>query len=444
LPPAHVAWVHSPPPLPPQQQGHVGARVLALIFTLVLVFAVGFAAGGSTGSTPLPDPSVVPSGVPGPGSTVPPYAPSDFGVFWEALKTVKDNFVDPSKTTDENLTWGAIRGMVDALGDTGHSIFLTPEQVKAEQNSLNGHVSGIGVVVDSRTAPPEIVSVIPGSPAAAAGLKAGDLILAVDGTSTDTLAPDQVVHLIRGEPGTTVVITIRHTGDTQPMDVSIVRADVAVPASSWAMVPGTTIADIHVHQFSNGAGDTAREQIQAALDAGADRIVLDLRGNPGGYVTDAIKLASQFLPEGAVVYQERDRSGTVKSIKAEPGGIAVNAPLVVLIDQGSASASEIVSGAIKGNNRGPLVGEKTFGTGTVLNTFTLSDGSAIRLGVLEWLTPTGETIFGKGITPDVVVALPTDGVLLEPDVLGKMSAAEFQASKDTQLQKAVELVTAQP
>ena len=438
---------------------------MALVIALVIVFAVGFAAGGSSGTaapTAAPPTTVTPgaTAAPGatnpptpttvaagptpdtaPGATVPPNIPGDFGVFWQALKLVQDNFVDASKVTDQNLTWGAIRGMVDALGDIGHSNFLTPADLKADNDSLNGHVSGIGVVVDTRTLPPTIVTVIPNSPASGAGLRPGDAIIAVDGTNTETLQPSDIVTRIRGQAGTTVVLSIRHAGGTNAVYVSIVRADVIVPASTWSMMPGTQIADIHVLQFSSGSAKSAKDNIQAALDAGAQKIVLDLRGNPGGYVNEAVTLASQFLPEGATVYQEKDRAGNVTLNKAEAGGLAVNVPIVVLIDPGSASAAEIVAGGIQGNKRAQLVGEKTFGTGTVLNTFTLSDGSAIRLGVREWLTPTGETIFGKGITPDVVVALPADGAALDAAQLQPMSAADFAASKDTQLQKAVELLS---
>ncbi|MEA2621334.1 MAG: carboxyl-terminal processing protease [Chloroflexota bacterium] len=445
LPALPHGWVASPPVVTPPPP-NPAPRLAALLVSLLLVFVVGFAAGDAIHVEPIAvfpgttEPTAQPpGGSPVAGATVPPDAPSDIGVFWEALKVVKDNFVDPSKLTDQNLTWGAIRGMVDALGDTGHSTFLTPEQVTAQQDSLNGRVSGVGIVVDSRTPPPVIVSVIPGSPAAAAGLRAGDVILAVDGTATDTLQSNDVVQRIRGAPGTTVVLTVRHPGDTATTDVSVVRADIAVPVSTWAMVPGTTVADIHVIQFSTGAADTAKQQLQAALAAGATKVVLDLRGNPGGYVPEAINLASQFIADG-IVYEERDRSGNVKPVRSVPGGVATEAPLVVLVDSGSASASEIVAGAIQGNQRGELVGEKTFGTGTVLNTFELSDHSAILLGVLEWLTPTGETIFGKGITPDVVVTLPADGTLVEPSQLETMSPADFTASKDTQLQKAVELL----
>ena len=204
------------------------------------------------------------------------------------------------------------------------------------------------------------------------------------------------------------MLSILHHGANEPTDISIERADVAVPASSWAMIPGTDTAVIQVLQFSSGSGDAATKDLQTALDAGAKQIVLDLRGNPGGYVNEAVKLASQFLDKGTV-YEEQDRDGNVTPIDAQGGGIATQIPLVVLVDHGSASSAEIVAGALQGNDRAKLVGETTFGTGTVLNTYTLSDGSAIRLGVLEWLTPTGQTIFGKGITPDYVVSLPSDG-----------------------------------
>ena len=375
----------------------------------------------------------------GPGATVPPDAPADFNLYWQALQIVRDNFVDPSKLTDQNLVYGSIRGMVDALGDTGHSVFLTPDDLKAEQQDLSGTITGIGVLINDTSGSPVIVSVIDGSPALAAGLRTGDVIVAVDGTAVASLSSEQVISKIRGPAGTTVVLTIRHAGDTQTEDVTITRANITVPAVTWAMVPGTTIADIRVVQFSTGAAASAKQAIQDATAAGAQKIVLDLRGDPGGYVNEAVDLASQFVGSGTI-YEEKDRAGNVKPIPATPGGLATSVPLVVLVDQGSASSSEICAGAIQGNNRGQLVGTTTFGTGTVLNTFNLPDGSAIRVGVLEWLTPTGQTIFGHGITPDVKVDLPNNGSIVEPTTLKTMTPAQFGASTDTQLQKAVQLL----
>jgi carboxyl-terminal processing protease len=445
IPSGSTGWVAIPSPSRPGA-GERAGRLLAVAITLVVVFVVGLSLGGSLTNGSGDDLTGLSSGAGAhrsPAPSTPANAPSDFGVFWQALKIVQDNFVDPSKTTDQNLTWGAVRGMVDALGDTGHSVFLTPDQVKAESDSLNGHVSGIGVIVDSRQSPPTIISVIPDSPAAAAGLRAGDTILAVDGKSTASMDPSDVVSQIRGDAGTSVTLSIQHKDDNAATDVTIERADVAVPASTWGMVKGGDTAVIHVLQFSSGAADAVKENIQNALDAGAKQIVLDLRGNPGGYVNEAVDTASQFVGSGTI-YEERDRSGSTKPIAAEGGGLATDVPLVVLVDQGSASSSEIVAGAIQGNDRAKVVGETTFGTGTVLNTYTLSDGSAIRLGVLEWLTPTGETIFGKGITPDYKVSLPSDGTPLEPSQVASMTAAEIAKSSDTQLATALQVLAGNP
>jgi carboxyl-terminal processing protease len=370
---------------------------------------------------------------------VPPFAPSDFGVFWQALRLTQDNFVDTGKLTDQNLTWGAIRGMIDALGDTGHSVFLTPDELAAEQASLQGKLTGVGVIVDQRSGAPVVVSVIDGSPAAAAGIRPGDTIVAVDGQPTDRMTVDQVVSAIRGPAGTSVTLTVRHTGDTATTDIAIVRQQITIPAVTWTMVPGTQTADIRVIQFSSGAGAAAKDAIQAARDAGATKIVMDMRGNPGGFVSEAVDLASQFVGNG-VVYEEKDRSGNIKPVQAKPGGIATDIPMDVLVDFGTASSSEIFAGAIQGNNRGKIVGVQTFGTGTVLGTFNLPDGSAIRLGIIEWLTPKGDTIFNKGITPDAEVKLPAGAAIVEPGQLKTMTPQQFAASTDTQLQKAVQLL----
>ncbi len=409
------------------------------------------ASGGSGAATPTgsasspastSQPDATPTPVPatdGPAPSTPPGAPADFAVFWQAYQLLKDNYVDPSKLTDQNLTYGAIRGMLEAVGDTGHTGFLTPDEVAAEQQYLDGTLTGIGVLVNQRVSPPVVVSVFDGTPAAAAGIRVGDTIVAIDGKSVSTMSADQVVSSIRGSPGTTVTLTVQHAGQTGTVDIPIVRAKITVPVVTWAMVPGTTIADIRVTSFSTGAGAAVKQAIQDATAAGAQKIVLDLRGNPGGYVTDATDIASQFVGSGTI-YQEKDRSGTIKSIPPNPGGIATQVPLVVLVDQGSASASEIVSGAIQGNQRAKVVGATTMGTGTEVLPYPLSDGSVVRIGFVEWLTPTGQSIFGRGITPDVPVALPTDGSVVDPSTLKSMSADQFASSKDTQLQRAVQLL----
>ena len=406
------------------------ARRWGAVVLLVAVFTAGITVGhGSAGLA---------SAGASPDIAAPSDAPADFGVFWQAYELLKQNYVDQSKLTDVDLTQGAIRGMVDSLGDTGHSVFLTAEEVKAEQDRLSGHLSGIGVVIDARSGTPLVLSVIDGGPAAKAGMKAGDLILSVDGTLTNHQTVAQIVDEVRGPAGTTVDLHVRHR-DGSEEDLSMVRADITVPTVTSALVPGTHIAVVRLAQFSAGAGDEVKAAVQAALDKDATGIVLDLRGNPGGLADEAVNVASVFLPSG-VVYQTQDRAGDIKKTEVKPGAIAPQVPLVVLVDYGSASSSEIVAGALQDNQRAQVVGGRTFGTGTVLNTFTLSDGSAISLGVQEWLTPNGDRIFASGIKPDVNVDLPVTGARVDPAEFKGQTHKQFLDNGDTQLQKAVKLL----
>ena len=424
-----------------------GTRMALLAGAIAIVFAAGVAVGQGAhpsaviaGSDPQASDAANATQPPGgPGDVVPADAPEDFGVFWEALQLVKDKYVDTSKLGDENLTRGAIRGMVESLGDTGHTVFLTPEEVQAQNDQLSGRISGIGIMVDTRSGMPLIISVFDGSPADKVGLRAGDLIISVDGQPTERLTVDEVIQQVRGAAGTTVNIGIRHRDGTTD-EYPIVRAEIEVPQVSWAFVPGTKIADIRLAQFSQGAADGVRTALNEAVDQGATGIALDLRGNPGGLVDEAVSIASLFLAEGTV-YQEEDRSGSRQSVSVTGSPVAPDVPLVVLADYGSASSAEIVAAALQDNGRAQVVGQRTFGTGTVLNVFPLSDGSAIRLGVIEWLTPDGKGIFDTGITPDLEVALPADGAPTEPSDLEDETRKEFRKGTDTQLQRAVESLT---
>ncbi len=412
---------------------------------LVLVFLAGLVVGqggiASGGPVAAADPSPAVSHAPGgPRDAVPDNAPEDFGVFWEALRLVQDRYVDPTRLGDQNLTWGAIRGMVDALGDTGHTAFLTPDEVRAQSDQLTGRISGIGVMVDARSGVPLIISVFDGSPADAAGLRAGDLITSVDGRPTERSTVSEVIEEVRGEAGTTVTLGITHR-DGSTAVVPIVRADIDVPQVTWAFVPGTKIADIRLAQFSQGVADAFRAALADAIDQGATSVVLDLRGDPGGLVDQAVAIASMFLPQGATVYRQHDRTAQETVIPALGDPIAPDLPLVVLTDYGSASSSEILAAALRDNDRAQVIGQRTFGTGTVLNLFPLSDGSAILLGIIEWLTPDGEGIFDVGISPDIEVALPAEGVPTAPSELAEQTRKEFRQSLDTQLQRAVKVLT---
>jgi carboxyl-terminal processing protease len=227
--------------------------------------------------------------------------------------------------------------------------------------------------------------------------------------------------------------------DGEERELAIARAEVEVAAVSWAMYPGTTTAVLRLEQFSNGSADDVKATLGEIRAAGADRIVFDLRGNPGGYVNEAVGIASQFLSSG-IVYIQRDAAGNETKYEVSPDGAATDLPLVVLIDAATASSAEIVSGALQDADRAELIGEKTFGTGTVLGEFPLTDGSALRVGTTEWLTPNGRRIWHEGIEPDKVVERPDDVRPLLPDDFRTLTAAQANAQVDPQLEEALSVV----
>jgi carboxyl-terminal processing protease len=232
--------------------------------------------------------------------------------------------------------------------------------------------------------------------------------------------------------GTKVTITVIHLGSTTPVDIVITRANITVPLADWAMVPGTQIADIVLTEFSQGAADQVQKDISAAKTAGATSIILDLRGNPGGYATEAQQVASEFLSSG-VVYIQQDARGVNTEIRVDTTRTHTSLPLVVLVDHDSASASEIVAGALQDPGRARIIGVSTFGTGTVLQQFPLSDGSVVILGTDWWLTPKGHRIFGVGIKPDETVVMPAGILPIYPTALPTMSASQLNSSGDAQL-----------
>lgn len=412
----------------------MGGRLLAGLLLLALGASGGLGLGLSMPMAVGADASPVPSpGVLG-------ELPEGFDTWQEALDVIREFYVDPSAATDQALVEGAIRGMVDALGDTGHTVYLTRDDLATENDALDGTVTGIGVTVDARAGGPAIISVIDGSPADKAGLQAGDTIVAVDGVRTDRSTTDELVRRVRGEAGTPVDLRIR-ARDGTTRDVTILRERISVPAVDWAFVPGTRIAVLRLVQFSDGAGEALMDAARDALEAEASAVVLDLRGNPGGLLDEAIRVASTFLEDG-VVYRSVDRDGDQERVRTRGEAVIPDLPMVVLVDYGSASSSEIVAAALRESGRATVVGETTYGTGTVLNLFPLSDGSAIRLGVQQWLTPGGDSVFEAGLEPDVTVALPVDGIALVPGDLRDLTRRGFAASGDTQLRRAVRLLSA--
>ncbi|MCA9921302.1 MAG: S41 family peptidase [Anaerolineales bacterium] len=362
---------------------------------------------------------------------------SDFTLIDEAWQTIRTNYVDKTAVTDETFTYGAIDGMVNALGDTGHSRFLSPEMVKAQHEYNTGTFEGIGAYVESRDAATVIVSPIDNSPAQAEGLLPGDVIVAIDGEDVTTLPLNEVVQRVLGPAGSEVTLTIFTPATGEMRDVTLARAKIELENVTWAQLPGTTIAHIRISAFSERVSQDLHQALTDIQAAGLTGVVLDLRNNPGGLLTEAIGVAGQFLPEGTTVLLRQDAQENMKTETAVSEGAGLDIPLVVLINQGSASASEIVAGALQDNGRAQLVGDTTFGTGTVLNEFDLSDGSALLLATEQWLTPSGRVIWHEGIVPDTAVSLPIGTALLRPESERQLTVADLQSSEDAQLLQAL-------
>jgi carboxyl-terminal processing protease len=359
-----------------------------------------------------------------------------FGDFWEVWNLAEARFLDPKALNSDKMISGAINGMLDSLNDQGHTRYLTAEQATAQSEELQGEFEGIGAYINLDGEYPAITAPIEGSPAEAAGIQPGDVILEVDGQTTRGLELEEVVRRVRGKPGTTVKLHVQHLDQEAPVDISIVRAAVTVPAVTWRMLPDN-VAMIKLSQFQESATADIKKALAAAKAQGATKLVLDLRNNPGGLLDQAIGVSSQFLPEGATVLRVRDRDGKEQVYKANEKSPDTTTPMVVLINQGSASSSEIFTGAIQDAGRAKVIGVGTPGAGSVLSPIPLNDGSSVYLGTAEWLTPKGRTIRHEGITPDVVLGLTSDIIPLTPTTAKKLTDEQILQTRDLQVRRAL-------
>ena len=358
----------------------------------------------------------------------------------EARLIIQNNFVDREAATTDRLQDGALAGMVEILGDTGHSRFMTPVMVEEQHNYTAGEFEGIGAYVEMRDGFVTVVSPIDNSPAQAAGVQPGFIVLEVAGEDMTGKTLQEVVDRILGPAGTEVVITFFDPETAENVTLTIKRARIELENVTWTMLPGSTIAYTRVAGFSQDVGKELGAAIDAAEAQGATGVILDLRNNPGGLLHEAVAVSAQFLPARSVVVLRPDSQGQIKEEIVPNDADPTSLPLVVLINQGSASASEIVSGALQDAARATLVGETTFGTGTVLNEFPLSDGSAILLATEQWLTPDGRVIWREGIVPDEMVELTGPVRLLTPETADDLTAEELAATEDAQLLRALEIL----
>lgn len=409
-------------------------KIAILSFFVFLLTVGAFFAGTLVGNVfPLFGPTVVRAAD----------QPAEFDVFWQVWELAQAHFIDRDALDSTRLTYGAVNGLISALGDEGHTRFLTPEEVARQRTDISGKFFGIGARVGIEEGLPIIVAPIDGSPAEEAGLQSGDIIIEVDGEDVTTYPLNDVVDLIRGDEGTEVVLTIFRPDTNESLEVPIIRGEIKIEAATWAMVPGTEVAVIRLSQFSANLNENVIEAVAAAKEAGAKSLILDVRNNPGGLLDQAISVTSQFLKDGDVLLQE-DAQGNRENFPVKPDGVATDIPLAVLINRGSASSAEIFAGAIQDHQRGAVIGETTFGTGTVLRPFDLEDGSALLLGTSQWLTPNGRLIRKQGIEPDIEVDVPVGANLLSPLDLEDLTVPELLNSEDAQLLKALEVLGAAP
>lgn len=346
-----------------------------------------------------------------------------FVPFWEAWNIVHEQYVD-QPVDDEAMMQGAIRGMMESLGDL-HSSYMDPAQYSDAQAPLTGY-SGIGAYVNTEGEYLTIVEPIKGSPAESAGLKAGDMIIAIDGEDMTGIAAEVARLKVLGEAGTQVTLTIRREGVEEPFDVPITRAEITIPSVEFEMLENG-IAYVSLASFSDSSTKELHAALEELMAQDPKGLIFDLRNNGGGYLTTAIDVGSEFIKEGLITY-EMFGDGTREDYEATGKGLAYDIPMVVLVNQYSASASEVVAGALQDYGRAQLVGVTSYGKGTVQNWIALSDEEgAIRVTIARWNTPNGRNVSGTGLTPDVTVEISED---------------DMAAGKDPQLDKAIELLTA--
>ena len=395
-----------------------------LTVTLVVVLSAGTGAGGfyygySYGAEEPRAVELSLTNVTG-SSTAP-----DFNTFWQAWALVKEEALHGDELTDEDLLYGAIRGVVGSLKDP-HTVFLPPQDAKKFNEDISGSFGGVGMEIGKRDGRLVVIAPLKNTPAESAGLLAGDYIIKVDGTFTDTLDVEEAVNIIRGPKGTAVTLLIAREGWIEPREFSIVRGTITIPTLDLEMLEGG-VAHLQLYNFNEKVPKLFFAALQDAERQGMQRLILDLRNNPGGFLEVAVHLAGWWLPEGKLVVSEEFRDGNEgeKFLSQGPSALK-DFPTVVLINGGSASASEILAGALHDQMGIKLIGQKTFGKGTVQTLHQLTDGSNIKITIANWVLPSGTVIEGNGIAPDVEV---------------KITAEQIEAEKDPQLEKAIELVS---
>lgn len=400
-----------------------GIKTFGLLFLLVVTFSLGILFG-RTFTSPA-------GGLLGVLNSR--EADVDMSLFWEVWNVMESRYVEKDKVDLQDKVYGAIKGLVDSYEDPA-TIFLNPEETQQFNDSNEGkYFEGIGAELGYEDGAIVVVSPLDGSPAKSAGIRAGDYILAVDDVEISQNANIyEVVDMIRGESGSTVKLRILHKGELAPTDIEITRGEITVPSMSVEFIgENSNVAVIDIARFTDSSYsawiDKWDQVVEEVNRRGIKKVIVDLRGNPGGYFDAAVYAADDFLSKDTVIAKQEDGNGRVETFSAKNGGRLLDTEVVVLVDAGSASASEIFAGALQKNDRAQVVGTKTYGKGTAQSVLDLSNGATLHVTVLKWLLPDGEWLNRENpIVPDVEVENTTD---------------DFVKGLDPQREKALELIS---
>ncbi len=393
--------------------------ILIGVPAIVFAFFIGIYIGQksstpATGDAALSNPSFV--------------TDDQFSLFWKAWQALDDRYVTAASTTAQQKVYGAIQGLASSYGDP-YTVFFPPEESKMFKEDIAGNFEGVGMEIGIKDKQLQVVSPIKDSPADKAGVKSGDYILKIDGTSTSDMTVDKAVKLIRGAKGTPVKISFYRAGDAKPIEKTLVRDVINIPTLETSTKPGGIFV-IRLYSFTADSPDLFRNALRTFVASGDSKLILDLRGNPGGYLDAAWDMASWFLPVGkTVVTEDFGVNGTPKVYRSKGYNIFNgNLRMMILVDNGSASAAEILAGALAEQGVAKLVGAKTFGKGSVQELISLTPDTSLKVTIARWLTPNGHNLSHDGLDPDYAVT-PTD--------------KDIQSKNDVQMNKAVDLLNAQ-
>lgn len=391
----------------------VTARGVSYALVAMLAFALGFSMGngGSTAAVVTHIPFI------GDGLDATPDTSVDFTDFWKAWNALEENYVIthasstiPSK---KERIFGAISGLASSYGDA-YTVFFPPEESKAFAESISGSFAGVGMEIGIKNNVLTVIAPLKGMPAEAAGVKTGDQVIAIDGVSTDGVSVEKAVRQIRGDIGTTVSLTLFRDGEV--FEVKIVRDTIQIPETGDGIDADSGVYHIALYEFAANSAGLFNQALDRFKASGADKLVIDLRSNPGGYLDAAVSIASHFLPKGTHIVTEDFDGKEPNNVHTSLGytGVPVTTKIVVLIDSGSASASEIFAGALQDAKVATIIGTKSFGKGSVQTLMDLGDGS-LKITVARWITPAGHWIMGEGITPDIIVPFTKEDAVAKRD-----------------------------